>query len=232
MSWSAYVRQLMGDEPQKAVAARAGIEAPVISRWLGGQSPRPDGAARLARAYGRPVLEAFVAAGFLTEEEAGARPAAAPNYDALTNEQLLGLVRSRMREEVVADGDAAPTSGARRGPTQIVRGQVGSGGNDGRLSTLLTLDRDVDPYAVDALDRLADDFLSQPEVDRSALVNLLYLAYALDPRRAGHTFSSDLASGAAAAREVGRPGRVAGKRRQQDAAGEPLADDPDDMEPR
>lgn len=73
-TWAAYVRRLIGSDTQAAVEARAGIHQTTVSRWLKGQTPQPGEAARLAQAYGGNVLEAFVAAGFLTEEEAGIPP--------------------------------------------------------------------------------------------------------------------------------------------------------------
>lgn len=60
--------------PQQAIASRAGINQTTVSRWLNGSAPptNPDKVAAFARAYPNhtTVLEAFVAAGFLTLEEA------------------------------------------------------------------------------------------------------------------------------------------------------------------
>ena len=89
--------QVVGDDQQNVVAQRTGVDQATISRWKKSDQPgRADNVAALARAYGRPVLEAFVAAGFLTAEEAKARPAAAPDYKKLSKRELLDLLSARM----------------------------------------------------------------------------------------------------------------------------------------
>lgn len=78
MQWSQYVHRVIGTDRQVDVARKTGIDQTTISRWLNpevGQSRRisSQAVAAFARGYDRPVLEAFVVAGFLTEEEAGLR---------------------------------------------------------------------------------------------------------------------------------------------------------------
>jgi len=70
--WAMYVDKLKGGATQAQLAARAGLDQATICRWLGGSKPRfPDRVAALARtSKDTTVLAAFVAAGFLTEEEA------------------------------------------------------------------------------------------------------------------------------------------------------------------
>lgn len=69
------MRRVVGDDRQTDVARKTGIDQTTISRWLNpqGGSPRisSQSVAKFARGYERPVLEAFVIAGFLTAEEAG-----------------------------------------------------------------------------------------------------------------------------------------------------------------
>lgn len=109
MNWSEYVRSHVGPDINRVVSQKVDVTEPTVSRWKKGtQGVDATAAARFARAYNRPVLEAFVAAGFLTAEEARARPSAAPDYTRLTNDELLDLVRSRMTEGGGAHGDAAP----------------------------------------------------------------------------------------------------------------------------
>lgn len=118
MSWWSYVQKHAGDDTQAVIAQRSGVTAPTVSRWsTGKQGVDPKAAAAFARAYGRPVLEAFVAAEFLTAKEAKARPAQAPDLTQLTNQQLLDLVASRMRDE-----------GSGSGGTSITKGPWGDGG--------------------------------------------------------------------------------------------------------
>lgn len=52
-----------------AVAARAGVNKATVSKWRTGQSPDPDMVRRIASALDAPVLEAFIAAGFLDRSD-------------------------------------------------------------------------------------------------------------------------------------------------------------------
>jgi transcriptional regulator with XRE-family HTH domain len=81
MSWAEYVKRTIGGDNQVAVAAKTGITQSTVSRWLAGQKTpgEPAVVARFAQSYGANVLEAFVAAGMLSEEEAGIPPA--PHVD-------------------------------------------------------------------------------------------------------------------------------------------------------
>jgi len=72
--------------------------------------PDPVPVAAFARAYHRPVLEAFIAAGFLTAQEAGEQPTALPlsPVKSLTDDELLDEVRRRLSLR----GGSAPPAGA------------------------------------------------------------------------------------------------------------------------
>lgn len=112
-----YVRRTAGAVTQTEVARAAKVTGPTVSRWVNGkQGVDPAAAANFARTYGRPVLEAFVAAGFLTADEAKVRPAAAPDFTQLTNDELLELVRARMREEGERHDSAAANKPPGPGP--------------------------------------------------------------------------------------------------------------------
>lgn len=114
MSWSEFVSRVIGTEAHEKVGAKIGVSGPTVGRWINGSTgaPRVEVAVKFARAYGVPVLETFVEAGYITRAEAGARPTlrAVPEPAHLTNDELLRLVRSRMREEGEQGGDAAATS--------------------------------------------------------------------------------------------------------------------------
>lgn len=69
-----------------------------------------ENVAAFARGYGRPVLEAFVAAGFLTDQEAKQRPEAAPSLRVLSDQELVDEVLRRMRERGDDGGDTAATN--------------------------------------------------------------------------------------------------------------------------
>lgn len=75
MEWRLYIQQVIGSDRQIDVARKTGVDQTTISRWLSAEQDAPrlssQAVAAFARGYGRPVLEAFVVAGFLTPEEAG-----------------------------------------------------------------------------------------------------------------------------------------------------------------
>lgn len=115
MSWSKYVKQHLAGRNQTELAAVVGVSQAAISRWLkDSQGVDADKAVEFVRRVGDTPIAALVAAGFLTPDEAQVRPAAAPDFSQLSNDELLELVRSRMREEEVgngAGGSAATTAG-------------------------------------------------------------------------------------------------------------------------
>lgn len=117
MSWWTYVTRTSGTDSPKEMQARTSIDGPNFSRWKAGHVPKVELVAKFARAYRRPVLEAFVAAEFLSPDEAKVRPAAAPDYSQLTNDELLELVRARMEKGGGERGDrSAATSPQGSGP--------------------------------------------------------------------------------------------------------------------
>lgn len=78
--WSDYVREITRGSAQKAetqaeIGELVGVHQSTIGRWLRDDEPHPTDAAQIAKfaqAFDRNPLEAFVAAGILSEEEAGA----------------------------------------------------------------------------------------------------------------------------------------------------------------
>lgn len=94
-SWWSYVKRVSRDAPQQAIAERAGLSQSTINRWQSGE-PKPGNVRSFALAYERPVLEAFIAAGFLTQQEANL---ITPPVDLtrLGDDQLIDEVRRRMK---------------------------------------------------------------------------------------------------------------------------------------
>lgn len=85
--WARYVRRVSNGAGGSEIEKKTGIRQSNISRWLNeGTTPQPAQAAKLAQSYGENVLEAFVAAGFLTEEEAGMPPRPDTDFYALVDE--------------------------------------------------------------------------------------------------------------------------------------------------
>ena len=101
MHWSQYVARVVGRDRQIDVARKTGIDQTTISRWLNpveGKSRRisSQAVAAFARGYDRPVLEAFVIAGFLTEEEAGMTPDVPPPLTEVSKAELIAELDRRM----------------------------------------------------------------------------------------------------------------------------------------
>lgn len=101
MQWSEYVARIVGRDRQVEVARKTGIDQTTISRWLNpddgrGRRISSQAVAAFARGYGRPVLEAFVVAGFLTEEEAGMTPIAPPELTDVASSELIAELDRRL----------------------------------------------------------------------------------------------------------------------------------------
>lgn len=94
MTWWQYVSTVGGGASQAAIARRAHLSPATVSRWQSGE-PHPRNVAAFAIAYGRPVLEAFVAAGFLTEDDARAQVVRIDRA-ALTDDELVDELRDRL----------------------------------------------------------------------------------------------------------------------------------------
>lgn len=119
MNWWSYIEQHARGDSKATIAVAAGVSAPTVSRWsTGQQGVDPQNAARFARSYGRPVLEALVAAGFLTSQEADERPSATPSLNTLTDDELLAEVKTRLTERGQHNASQEPGTEARGTPEQ------------------------------------------------------------------------------------------------------------------
>lgn len=94
-SWWSYVQRVSRDASQQAIAERTGIGQSSVGRWKTSE-PKPGNVRAFALSYGRPVLEAFVAAGFLNQREANL---ITPPLDlsGVDDDALLTEVRRRMK---------------------------------------------------------------------------------------------------------------------------------------
>ncbi|MEU6034020.1 helix-turn-helix transcriptional regulator [Actinomadura sp. NPDC047616] len=92
MSWWAYVERIANGDNQTKIAERTGLSQAGVNAWKT-RTPKPETVATFARTYNRPVLEAFVAAGFLTEEEAGTTALPQPLSEVPSGELLAELGR-------------------------------------------------------------------------------------------------------------------------------------------
>lgn len=109
VTWSEYVARISGDDQGRDFEDKTGLDGSTLSRWKKGDAGglRADKVTAFARGYHVPVLEAFIAAGFLTPEEAEERPTAAPAINSLSDDQLVDEIRRRLRERGGHGGDTA-----------------------------------------------------------------------------------------------------------------------------
>lgn len=197
--WWEYVQRTADTTRQRDISERTGIDATNVTRWKSGQIPKAETVAHFARTYGRPVLEAFVAAGFLTEAEAKVRPAAAPSLSALSDDELLAETKRRLDERRTIT-TLAPGSGKTESIVERLRAQIGD-------------------MSVAEVEVVLDQTLDLEQALRSIL------ASRESPEEEPRVLYE-------AARTVGRQGSAGQRRDEQDRAGEPPANNPNDMEPR
>jgi hypothetical protein len=94
-SWWPYVVAVSDNAPQQAIGSRTGINQSSIGRWRT-SDPKPENVRAFALAYRRPVLEAFIAAGFITPSEANLINAPIDMAE-ISDDELLAEMHRRMR---------------------------------------------------------------------------------------------------------------------------------------
>lgn len=123
-TWWQYVSDVTERATLESVARKVDVSQATVSRWQA-STPKPENVADFARAYGRPVLEAFVAAGFLTADEAKQRPMERHPITDYSDDELVAEVRRRLAERGGSNAEATPPeksfSGGRP-PGRVVRG--------------------------------------------------------------------------------------------------------------
>jgi transcriptional regulator with XRE-family HTH domain len=144
MTWPEYVRRVSRGDNQVAIEARTSIDQGTVSRWLRGKTtPSPAQAAKFAQSYDGNVLEAFVAAGFLTAEEAGIPPAAPQGFAAIidADPDLSPEAKVHIKDQYGLLKAASAQSRAIRLCEQILRN--GKFDEETRRQLLATLDLQV-----------------------------------------------------------------------------------------
>lgn len=116
--WWKYLQNLMGDQSQLEAATFIGISKSNITRWKDGARVAPDFVVKVARAYNANVLEALVAAEFITEEEADLREVRVgglrlvdASHEELTDEILRRLRLRPNEDELARRRSNTPTPG-------------------------------------------------------------------------------------------------------------------------
>jgi len=101
--WYRYVRRISGDAKATEIADRAGFDKSALTRWKQGLSPDPLFVVKFARAYGRPIVEALVEAGVITETEAAVKEVRVGAEEALRlaqDEALIDELRDRLLNRI------------------------------------------------------------------------------------------------------------------------------------
>lgn len=73
-TWGEYLRRITGGATQTQIAERIGIGRLSVCNWLHGKTqPKAETVITVARALGRPPVEALIVASYLAAEEATAQ---------------------------------------------------------------------------------------------------------------------------------------------------------------
>ena len=98
-TWWDYVIRTAGTDVQKQMAADTGISETAFSRWKKGQNkPEAPHVIVFARAYGRPPVEALIAAGILRQADASGAVEIHHGPDQLTDDELVRQIEKRLKE--------------------------------------------------------------------------------------------------------------------------------------
>jgi len=95
--WWTYVTEITAGATLESIARQVNVSQGTVSRWQA-STPKPGTVAAFAKAYRRPVLEAFVAAGLLAPEDAGERPSQRHPITTYSGDELADEIRDRLRK--------------------------------------------------------------------------------------------------------------------------------------
>ena len=92
-SWSEYVRRIAAGLTHAQISEKCGVAQSNVGRWLRGEraQPKPDSVIAFARAFDQPVVEALVAAQYISPADAGSTartPLSRYSYNELITELL------------------------------------------------------------------------------------------------------------------------------------------------
>lgn len=94
MSWWTYVQRVAEGASAREIARRSGIGQTSVNRWQT-SDPKPESVRAFAHAYGRPVMEALIAAGIVDKDDAEVRELPA-DLSSVSTEALLAELRRRI----------------------------------------------------------------------------------------------------------------------------------------
>lgn len=81
--WWEYVASALNGMSALEAGRKAGFDSSAFTRWKKGARPDVDFVVKFARAFDLPVVQALVAAGFITDEEANVREVAIGQREAV-----------------------------------------------------------------------------------------------------------------------------------------------------
>ena len=119
MSWINYVSSIAGDDSPSTIAKKINAYPSTVTRW-GKTQPSPEAVVAFARAYSRPVIEAILAAGWITEEEARLRTRKS-NASDLNNQELINELQRRLAlaTETTTPDNIIPITSPEQYPDEI-----------------------------------------------------------------------------------------------------------------
>jgi transcriptional regulator with XRE-family HTH domain len=96
-NWWTYVTRNAPEPSLKEIGSLAGVDPSQISRWRAGSDrPRAENVIRFARSTGGDPIEALIAAGFLTPDEAHQATIVRTGASDLSDEELLAEIGARL----------------------------------------------------------------------------------------------------------------------------------------
>jgi hypothetical protein len=96
VAWWEYVERVAGTTNQTEIARRVGLSQPSVNRWRT-SLPKSENVITFAKAYGRPPLEALLAAGIVSDEDIEITHAPA-NLSEVETDTLLAEIRRRIKD--------------------------------------------------------------------------------------------------------------------------------------
>lgn len=94
VAWWEYVQEVAGTTNQTEIARRLGLSQPSVNRWKT-SVPKSENVITFAKAYGRPPLEALLAAGVVSDEDVQLTQVPA-NLSEVETDALLAEIRRRI----------------------------------------------------------------------------------------------------------------------------------------
>lgn len=99
-NWAEYVRRVTRSMTQVRIAKATGVAQTGIGRWMRGETPAPraESVVQFARALDEQPLEALIAAGYLTLDEAKIDTTVRPSIASFSTDELFEELRKRTLE--------------------------------------------------------------------------------------------------------------------------------------